>query len=162
MVIDALYPHLLSTVASWIGCKKVIRFLVSARVASLLWNDVQLQQKLLDRLEFCCALTTFSQRGMNICLICEASLSHHTSIVYGKLDPRVYNVSRTSLLAKKSASNDQKPETFLLALSNRDFLSWRKRLKRRAVTLYSWCLFILMSSLSSASVTHSICEVYRY
>ena len=38
--------------------------------------------KLLDRLEFCRAVfeTTFSHRGrpINICLICEASLSHHT------------------------------------------------------------------------------------
>ena len=29
-----------------------------------------------------CVLTTFSHRGMNVCLICAASLSHHT--VYGK------------------------------------------------------------------------------
>ena len=91
--------------------KKRLRFLVSTSVASdppwrhvkiffLLWNDVQLQPKLLDRLEFCRALiqTTFSHRGMKVCLICEASLSHHT--LYGKFNPRVYNVSHNSLLAR--------------------------------------------------------------
>ena len=35
----------------------------------------QLQPKLLGQLEFCHAVL---YRGMNICLICEASLSHHT------------------------------------------------------------------------------------
>ena len=63
-----------------------VRFLVSTCVGIflinffLLWNDVQLQSKLLDRLDFCRAVfkTTFSHRGMNVCLICEASLSHHT------------------------------------------------------------------------------------
>ena len=44
-----------------------------------LWNDVQLQPKLLDRLvEFQAIFkTTFSHRGTNICPICEVSLSYH-------------------------------------------------------------------------------------
>ena len=56
---------------------------------------------------------------MNVCLICEASLSHHT-LYNGKFGPRVYNVSRISLLAIKMAAiaqilkrtYDQKLETF--------------------------------------------------
>ena len=41
---------------------------------------------------------------MNVCLICEASLSHHT-LYNGKFGPRVYTyISRISMLAKKSAS----------------------------------------------------------
>ena len=45
----------------------------------MLWNDIQLQPKLLDQLEFCRAVfysTTFSHRRMNLCPF--ASLSHHT------------------------------------------------------------------------------------
>ena len=44
---------------------------------------------------------------MNVCPICEASLCHHT-FVYGKFDPRVYNVSRISLLAKKKEKMAEK------------------------------------------------------
>ena len=77
---------------------KSLRFLVTVCVASdpragifnflffVLLNDVQLQPKLLDRLEFCRAVPTFSHRGMNVCPICEASLSHHT-LYMGNLVP---------------------------------------------------------------------------
>ena len=77
-----------------LGPRKRLQFLVSACVASdpcvkivitillffLLRNDVQLQSKLLDRLEFCHAVfkPTFSYRGMNVCPIYAASLSHDT------------------------------------------------------------------------------------
>ena len=49
-----------------------------------------------------CVLNDFSHtcRGMNVCLICEASLSHHT-LYMGNLGPRVYNVSYITLLAKQ-------------------------------------------------------------
>ena len=78
----------------------------------------------------CCALNDFFTSGMNVCPICEASLSHH-----GKFGPvytmyRVYNVSRISLLAKKlwlkqkkgvatpilKPTDDQKPETSFFGL----------------------------------------------
>ena len=49
---------------------------------------------------------------MNVCPICDDSLSHH----YGKCGPRVYNVSRISLLAKNKQTDYQKPD-ILLALS---------------------------------------------
>ena len=46
---------------------------------------------MLDRLEFCHAVfeMTFSHRGMNVCPICEASLSHHTLCM--KFGPSVYS-----------------------------------------------------------------------
>ena len=34
----------------------------------------------------CCALNDFSHRGMNVCRICEASLSHYT-LYMGNLGP---------------------------------------------------------------------------
>ena len=37
---------------------------------NFIWNDVQLQPRLQDWLDFCLA-------GINVCPICEASLSHH-------------------------------------------------------------------------------------
>ena len=45
-----------------------------------LWNDVQLQ----PNLEFCRAVfkITFSHKGMSICPIYEASLSHHTLYIW--------------------------------------------------------------------------------
>ena len=49
----------------------------------------------------CCALNDFLlHMGMNVWPIYEASLSHHT-LYMGKFGPRVCNVSRISLLAKK-------------------------------------------------------------
>ena len=60
---------------------------------------------------------------MNVCPICEASLEP-PYFVYGKFGPRVYNVSRISLLAKKKKCitapilkliYDWKPETFFWA-----------------------------------------------
>ena len=45
---------------------------------------------------------------MNVCPICEASLSHHT-LYNGKFVPRVYNVSRISLLAPKKRWPKKKP-----------------------------------------------------
>ena len=43
--------------------------------------------KIPDRFEFCRTVfyMTFSHRGMNVCPICDASLSHHT-FLYGKFD----------------------------------------------------------------------------
>ena len=85
----------------------------------------------------CCALNDlFSHRGMNVCLICEASLSRCT-LCMGHLVPAytMYHVFRcwpkkkmagknkkcvTALILKQT--DDQKPETFFLGLKNLKFV----------------------------------------
>ena len=72
--------------------------------------------------------STFSQRGTNVCLICEASLSHHT-LYMGNLSPLIQCIKYFHVGQKKKKNgrkkritalilkptDDQKLETFLFA-----------------------------------------------
>ena len=91
---------LLSRYRQTVKGQQTLRFLVCARVASDLRFSIFIfilfhfamkrcpiaANELLDRLRFCRAVFKhlfFLHRGMNVCPICAASLSHHT-LVYGK------------------------------------------------------------------------------
>ena len=94
-----------------LGPQKSLRFLVFARVASdprvkicnfvfffLFFFAMKRCPKLL------CFKTTFSHRGMNVCPICDASLSHRTLNV-GNLVPAYFPAGKIKKMAGKKIIN---------------------------------------------------------
>ena len=77
--------------------------------------DVQLQPELLDILEFClavCVLDDFLHMGMNICPICEDSLSHHTFCMGNLVWFHVTAYIKLGLCITLAKEKRRKKETF--------------------------------------------------